>query len=599
MKRFLIILLTLALMVGLSPIRASAPVQTDIALSVGTDETERNLVWYALSSAPGSVRLWADGNTTKPATIYPSTVSKASDGDYYIHKVILQDLLPGTDYVYRLVNGDATSPLYSFTTSSLGDFSFAFAGDPQLGESKNTEKDRAGWALTLDRITNHAIFDDTAFLLTAGDHVDEKNNEDHFDDLLHHEALTGLPMANVIGNHEAKSEIFSQHFYRPNESGEYGVTAAGGDAYFTYNDVLFFLINSNDKDTAEHRAFMEAVLADNPDHTWKIVALHHSLYTVANHAYDDSILERREELVPLFDELGIDVVLSGHDHVYCRSYLMDGLTPLSHMDYYDRSSMHSATNAEGVLYITANSSSGSKTYDPKNDSFPYSAEHHQYNVGEISRVDVSENSFSIRTYRTDTMEEVDHFTLYKEAIDAHPFTDVPMDAWYESAVQYSYTHGLMNGTGNDLFSPDLPTTRAMAVTLLYRLDGEPDGGNHSFTDIPRDAYYSDAVAWAAEAGIVEGVSAELFAPNRPITREQLVTILARYAGYSGQDITAEPLIDAFSDGNMVASYALNAMNWALRSGLIRGTSEDRLSPRGTATRAQVAQIIMRLDKITG
>jgi hypothetical protein len=157
----------------------------------------------------------------------------------------------------------------------------------------------------------------------------------------------------------------------------------------------------------------------------------------------------------------------------------------------------------------------------------------------------------------------------------------------------------MNGTGNDLFSPDLPTTRAMAVTLLYRLDGEPDGGSHSFTDIPRDAYYSDAVAWAAEAGIVEGVSAELFAPNRPITREQLVTILARYASYSGQDITAEPLIDAFSDGNMVASYALNAMNWALRSGLIRGTSEDRLSPRGTATRAQVAQIIMRLDKITG
>jgi len=586
-------------MVSLSPIRASEPVQTDIALSVGVDETERNLVWYALSSVPGSVRLWIDRDTTEPPATYPSTVSKASDGDYYIHRVILRNLLPETDYDYQLVNEDTTSPLYSFTTSPLGAFSFAFAGDPQLGESKNTENDRAGWALTLDRITNHEIFDNTAFLLIAGDHVDEKNNEGHFDDLLHHEALAGLPMANVIGNHEAKSEIFSQHFFRPNESTEYGVTTAGGDAYFTYNDVLFFLINSNDRDTAEHRAFMEAVLADNPDCTWKIVSLHHSLYTVANHAYDDSILERREELVPLFDELGIDVVLSGHDHVYCRSYLMDGLTPLSHMDYYDRSSMHSATNAEGVLYITANSSSGSKTYDPKDADFPYSAEHHQYDVGEISRVDVSKNCFSIRSYRTDTMEVVDHFTLYREAINAHPFTDVPMDAWYESAVQYSYTHGLMNGTGNNLFSPDLPTTRAMAVTLLYRLDGEPTGGNHSFTDIPQDTYYSDAVAWAAEAGIVKGISEELFAPDRPITREQLVTILARYAIYLGRDMTADPLTNAFSDGNMVASYALNAMNWALHSGLIRGTSEDRLSPRGTATRAQVAQIIMRLDKITG
>ncbi len=597
MKRLFALLFVFALLAGMYPVRASAPIQTDIALSVGSDETERNLVWYSTSSEPGKVRLWVDQKAMEYLGTYTASVSKASDGEYYVHRITLRNLLPELDFVYQLINEETESPLYSFSTYSMGDFSFAFAGDPQLGESKDTSKDRAGWALTLDRITNHEIFTDTAFLLIAGDHVDEKNNEDHFDDLLHHEVLTGLPMANVIGNHESKSEIYSQHFFRPNDSTEYGVTTAGGDAWFTYNDVLFFLINSNDKDTEEHRTFMESVLAENPHCTWRVVALHHSLYTVANHAYDNSILERREELVPLFDELGIDVVLSGHDHVYCRSYLMDGLTPLSHMDSYDQASMHSATNPEGVLYITANSSSGSKTYDPEEDFFPYSAEHHQYDVGEISRVRVRENSFAIYTYRTDTMEEVDHFTLYKESVEAHPFTDVSPDVWYNKAVQYAYSHELMNGTGNDLFSPDISTTRAMAVTLLYRLEGSPKTGCHSFSDVPTDVYYEDAVAWAAEAGIVEGMGADRFAPELPITREQLVTILARYMAYQVQDTIAEDRVSVFSDGNSVSPYAVASMNWALQTGLIRGTSEDLLSPQSTATRAQAAQIIMRLDKL--
>ncbi len=597
MKRVLTLITVLALVVGCCPVQATEDLQTDIALSVGVNETQRNLVWYAASSVPGEVRLWATREDMEFLGIYTASVAKATDGDYYIHRVTLSDLLPGTDYAYQLVNEETESPLYTFSAYGAGDFSFAFAGDPQLGESKDTAKDRAGWARTLERITEHEFFSNTAFLLSAGDHVDEKDNEEHFDDLLHHEALTGLPMANVIGNHEAKSDVFSQHFFRPNDSTEYGVTAAGGDAWFTYNNVLFFLINSNDKDTDEHRAFMESVLATNSHYTWKVVALHHSLYTVANHAYDDSILSRREELVPLFDELGIDVVLSGHDHVYCRSYLMDGLTPLSHMDYYDQSSMHSATNPEGVLYITANSSSGSKTYDPKDEVFPYSAEHHQYDVGEVSRVSVTESSFSIYTYRTDTMEVVDHFTLYKEAEDAHPFIDVPQEEWYNRGVQYAYSHRLMNGTGESLFSPTLATTRAMAVTLLHRLEGRPTGGDYGFSDVPRDAWYADAVAWAASAGIVKGVSPDRFSPDRPITREELVTILGRYGAYLEENTVAEDLLSTFADGNTVASYAVSSMNWALQTGLIRGTDAGHLTPQGTATRAQVAQIIMRLDKL--
>lgn len=597
MKRFMALILLIVMLLPLCPVSAEGSTQTDIAISVGTDETERSFVWYSPSSEPGTLRLWIDWEPMEYHGSYSSTVTKASDGDYFIHRVTLRNLLPEIDFVYQLINEGVESPLYRFSTPSLGDFSFIFAGDPQLGESKDPTKDRAGWALALDRIINHEVFRDAAFLLSAGDHVDEKNNESHFDDLLHHDALTGIPMANVIGNHEAKSEIFSQHFFRPNESTEYGVTPAGGDCYFLFNDVLFFLINSNNKNTEEHRAFMESVLAEHPDPLWKVVALHHSLYTVASHAYDESILERREELVPLFHELDIDVVLSGHDHVYCRSYIMDGLEPLSSPDMYDQRSISSVTNPDGVLYITANSSSGSKTYKPKEDVFPYSAAQHQFNVGELSRVSVTENSFTIKTYRTDTMEEVDSFTIFRKDEAPHPFTDVSPEQWYNRAVQHAYTHGIMNGVEDTLFSPNTPTTRGMFVTILHRLDGGVSAKNVGFDDVPSTAYYAQAVNWAAENGIVTGVSTSRFAPEQEISREQLVTMIARYAAYLGRTIPVEDQTADYTDASLISPYALAPMNWALQEGLLVGTSNNKLSPQGTATRAQIAQIMMRLQKM--
>lgn len=592
MKRFFAVILLLACLLSLCTVSAAEPAQTDIALSVGGDESRMNIAWYSISAEAGQILLW---NASEERS-FSSTVTKAEDGDYYSHKATLTGLLPDTDYAYCLINEGEQSPVYHFKTAASGDFSFAFAGDPQLGESSNSEKDRAGWALALQRITEHEIFADTAFLLSAGDHVDEKNNEAHFDDLLHHSALQSLPMANVIGNHESNSEIFSQHFFRPNESQIYGVTKAGGDCWFTYNNVLFFLINSNDKNTQEHRAFMEEVIAENPDCTWKIVALHHSLYTVANHATDDSILSRREELVPLFDELGIDIVLSGHDHVYCRTYSMDGFTPLRTMDYYDQSTFHSATNPDGVLYITGNSSSGSKTYDPREETFDYSAQQHQFDVGEISRMEVTEDHLSIYTYRTDTMELLDYFTIYKKQELPHPFADVSAESWYHKAVQYCYTNGLMNGVTSTEFAPDTPATRAMAVTILYRLHGSPETGQHSFSDVLPNTYYEDAVAWAAEAGIVKGIGNGCFAPDRNVTREELIAMLARYAGYLGRNTQAEDHTASYTDAGLISAYAIDPVNWALQEGLINGVSETELNPQGITTRAQAARMMMGLLK---
>ena len=173
-------------------------------------------------------------------------------------------------------------------------------------------------------------FPETDFLLSAGDQVNKASNEEQYAGYLEHDVLKSLPMATVIGNHDSGSDAYSEHFNNPNEvtdGASYGATTAGVNYWYVYNNTLFMHINSNNMSAAEHKAFMEKAIAANPDAEWKVVSFHHSLYTVASHAYDGDVLARREQWVPVFDELGVDVVLMGHDHVYARTYMMDGFTP--------------------------------------------------------------------------------------------------------------------------------------------------------------------------------------------------------------------------------------------------------------------------------
>ena len=599
MKKLLCILLLLTLLCNLFPFVQAEEAQTDLSLCVGADESQMNVTWYARASEPGAVLLakasdLVNGELPQETRSFPSRCTEAKDPGYYSHKTTLTELEPGTDYVYVLVNGDLRSPLYSFTTAPEGDFSFVFLGDPQLGGSKNLEKDTAGWAQTLDRIRES--FSDTAFLLTAGDHVNSKKDEEQFDALLHHEFLSSMPFANVIGNHESGSDTFSQHFFRPNESTKYGVTDAGGDAYFLYHGVLFFLINSNDRDAQEHRAFMEEVLAKHPDATWKIVGLHHSLYTVANHAEDEKILSRREDLVPLFQELDIDLVLMGHDHVYCRSYVMEGFKPITDPDLYDKRDYSAVSDPEGVVYLTANSSSGSKTYSPEDKVYPYSAAEHQYKGAEFTRIYVSDSYLRMDTYLAEDLRLLDSFVMGKQGPVELPFRDVGDRDWFCNAVTYNYRHGLMKGVSQDSFSPELSLSRGMFVTMLYRLSGESAQSTDSFPDVPKNVYYSVPVAWAAEKGIVKGIDAEHFAPDAPITREQMLTMISRYCGGTATDRELQGLA-SFADGSAVSSYARQGMAWGLAQGLLVGNDKGKLLPQATATRSQSAQIFMRLHKL--
>lgn len=175
----------------------------------------------------------------------------------------------------------------------------------------------------------------------------------------------------------------------------------------------------------------------------------------------------------------------------------------------------------------------------------------------------------------------------------HPFADVSDRSWYNDAVQYVYEHGMMNGTDNTEFSPDVSTSRGMIVTILHRMEGAPAAASTTFTDVQSGKYYSDAVAWANANDIVNGYGNGLFGPDDTITREQMATILYRYAEYKQYDVNIYDDISTFSDSSQVSSWAVEPVKWAFGIKLITGVGENMLDPTGDATRAQVAMILMR------
>lgn len=190
-------------------------------------------------------------------------------------------------------------------------------------------------------------------------------------------------------------------------------------------------------------------------------------------------------------------------------------------------------------------------------------------------------------------------TLSVTVFAAHPFVDVTDDSWYAEAVDYVYEHELMSGIGTISFGPDTYMTRAMLVTVLYRLAGSPDvSGDIPFVDVPDDAYYYAPVKWCYENGIAAGTSRNAFSPDANISREQMVTIFARYAESKGLDISDGANLSIYNDLEAVSVYALSPFEWAVKAGIVSGTSADTLTPQGTATRAQCAVIMQRFIEWT-
>lgn len=174
----------------------------------------------------------------------------------------------------------------------------------------------------------------------------------------------------------------------------------------------------------------------------------------------------------------------------------------------------------------------------------------------------------------------------------NPFTDVKATDWFYDAVSYVYTEGLMTGTGSYTFSPNGTTSRAMLVTILWRLQGEPYISGYGFNDVKSSAYYYDAVRWAARYGIVDGYEGNVFKPDDPITREQFAAILYRYADYCNYNTSASTSLASYKDSAKVSSWATTSMKWAVAEGLFEGDNFGNLDPQGKTTRAACAKLLM-------
>ncbi len=176
------------------------------------------------------------------------------------------------------------------------------------------------------------------------------------------------------------------------------------------------------------------------------------------------------------------------------------------------------------------------------------------------------------------------------------FADVNEEDWFFQSVSFVVEKGLMMGVGEDIFAPKNPVTRAMFVTVLYRYDGEKESKPHSFTDVDENSWYNKAVSWASENGIVMGVSEDEFAPDSNITREQMAAILYRYAQSKGEtsDNDFAALYEKFSDKEQISPYAVDAMGWMIKEGLMSGKSETELCPEDNTVRAEMAAVFMRM-----
>ena len=218
--------------------------------------------------------------------------------------------------------------------------------------------------------------------------------------------LRMLPLATTIGNHESKGTDYKYHYNNPNSEDELGSTNSGSDYYFSYGNVLFISLNSNNRNTVEHRELLKKAVESNPDAKWKVVMFHHDIYGSGQPHSDTDGANLRALFAPLMDEFGIDMCLTGHDHSYARSYLMADGTAIQYDDSV-------AINPEGTLYIAAGSASGSKFYKLATTKQYYIAERSNTQIPTFSTIDFSDESIVIKTYDYNGNKYADDYTLYK------------------------------------------------------------------------------------------------------------------------------------------------------------------------------------------
>lgn len=434
-----------------------------VSLTPGADETQLNYAWYSHTVETPKVRV-ATKQNMDGATEFEGTQTEAVTIEgvkYYSNKVIVKNLKEDTNYYYQVMQNGKWQDTEAYTTKSFSEFSFLYVGDPQIGASKNqtsTEQEKmvsAGNEVSStaadnlaarndgynwNNILNDAVKDhsDVGFIVSAGDQVNAGKKEREYAAYLGADALTSLPVATTIGNHDSVSNQYSLHFNNPNafssSDANYiqGQTDAGTDYYYSYGNVLFIVLDTNNYNCATHENVMKKAISENKDAKWRIVVFHQDIFGSGYDHSDSDGMVLRTQLTPLMDKYDIDVVLQGHDHTYSRTYQLQGdgkdhtaygkdvdmksadyITQNNCYQIVDDTESGTVVNPKGTVYLEANSATGSKFYNLIASKQDYISERSQTWTPSYSVVTVTDNSFSVKTYDASTRQELEGSSSYK------------------------------------------------------------------------------------------------------------------------------------------------------------------------------------------
>ena len=402
-----------------------------IILTPGKTAKDLGFAWYSQKKGEPAVKIGKkeDLSDAQEFKGTATEINRSNQKNTYkaSNKVTVEGLFEENTTYYYSYTDDVKNPnwseVQSYTTKKTTNFQTILVGDPQIGASGsqgqgtaddiNIAVDTFNWNKTLEQAKITAP--NASFILSAGDQIDYagtdssdgKNvRESEYAGFTYPALLRMLPLATTIGNHESKGTDYKYHYNNPNSEDGLGSTNSGSDYYFSYGNVLFISLNSNNRNTVEHKELLKKAVASHKDAKWKVVMFHHDIYGSGQPHSDTDGANLRALFAPLMDEFGIDMCLTGHDHSYARSYLMADGTAIQYDDSV-------AINPEGTLYIAAGSASGSKFYKLATTKQYYIAERSNTQIPTFSTIDFSDESIVIKTYDYNGNKYADDYTLYK------------------------------------------------------------------------------------------------------------------------------------------------------------------------------------------
>ena len=426
---------------------------TDISMGVGKTATERGFSWQAtIVQRNGAVKIVESSKMNgkkfpADARIVKGTATATATG-YHI-KVTVDGLKPNTEYTYACGDSsfDVWSAPYTFKVDDTTDgYKAIFIGDPQVGAS-SYGNDASGLEDTLYRANK--MTSDAAFVLCAGDQVDY-GGPTTYSAVLSPPQLKKWAFVPTVGNHEYSGEL-KQYYYMPNQTG-LGATSDASDYYFSYGNTLYIVLNGSNGSVSEHKQAMEQAIKSHPNAVWRVVMFHEDVYGYGTHAFapegsNYSAAFLRRALVPVIDELDIDLVLNGHDHYYTRSKFMKNQAPVTGNKTANDGGFIAP---EGTLYITGGCSSDAKYYDVSAGIPEWVETVCTEKKKTFSVIEVTDNSLSVKTYFGDKASElVDEVTIYqKDPGNTSSTTKKPASTTTASKPQSTTTSA--TGTSTDV-----------------------------------------------------------------------------------------------------------------------------------------------------